>query len=163
MYRRVVNWFSATRAGSWMVKHLASRIDPVLFRWSKGRVTSTGKPTLPMLALTTTGARTGLPRTVQLAFHRDGDELLVVASAMGQERHPAWRYNLDAHPDVTVLVRGEEYPATASVLTPEEKATRWDAIATTIPQLRVYERRTDRTIRVYRLRRSGSPSVTMCP
>jgi deazaflavin-dependent oxidoreductase (nitroreductase family) len=162
VYSRFVNWFSATRAGSWVVKHVASRVDPVLFRWSKGRVTSTGKPTLPMLALTTTGARTGRPRTVQLAFHRDGDDLLVVASAMGQARHPAWRYNLDAHPDVTVLVRGEEYPATASVLTPEEKAARWDAIATTIPQLRVYERRTDRTIRVYRLvRRSGSQGDTM--
>jgi deazaflavin-dependent oxidoreductase (nitroreductase family) len=154
MYSRFVNWFSATRAGSFVVKHVASRIDPVLFRWSKGRITSTGKPTLPMLALTTTGARSGEPRTVQLAYHRDGDDLLVVASAMGQERHPAWRYNLDAHPDVRVLVRGEEYPAVASVLSPEEKARHWNAIATTIPQMRVYEKRTDREIRVYRLTRS---------
>lgn len=153
MYRRLVNWFSATRAGSFVVKHLASRIDPVLFRWSKGRITSTGVPTLPMLALTTTGARSGQPRTVQLAYHREGEDLLVVASAMGQERHPAWRYNLDAHPDVRVLVRGDEYAAVATVLPPEEKARHWDAIATTIPQMRVYERRTDREIRVYRLRR----------
>lgn len=164
MYSRFVNWFSATRAGSFLVKHLASKVDPVLFRWSKGRFTSTGKPTLPMLALTTTGARSGQPRTVQLAYHRDGDDLLVVASAMGQAKHPAWRYNLDAHPEVMVLVRGEEYPATATVLTPEEKAARWDAIATTIPQMRVYERRTDRAIRVYRLsRRAGTADDTMSP
>ncbi len=153
MYSRFVNWFSATRAGSWVVKHVASRIDPVLFRWSSGRFTSTGKPTLPMLALTTTGARSGQPHVVQLAYHRDGDDLLVVASAMGQEKHPAWRYNLDAHPAARVLVRGDEYDAVASVLTPDEKAARWDAIATTIPQMRVYERRTDREIRVYRLTR----------
>ena len=155
-YSRAVNWFSATRAGSWVVKHVAAKVDPVLFRWSKGRITSTGKPTLPMLALTTTGARTGQPRTVQLAYHRDGDDLLVVASAMGQARHPAWRYNLDAHPEVRVLVRGDDYPAVASVLSPDEKAQHWDAIATTIPQMRVYERRTDRDIRVYRLRRAQS-------
>lgn len=154
MYARLVNRFSATRAGSWMVKHVASKIDPVLFRWSGGRITSTGKPTLPMLALTTTGARSGLPHTAQLAFHREGDDLLVVASAMGQDRHPAWRYNLDAHPEVQVQVRGEVYPAVATVLTPEEKAERWDAIATTIPQMRTYEQRTDRDIRVYRLRRT---------
>jgi len=154
VYARAVNRFSATRAGSWTVKHLASKVDPVLFRWSKGRITSTGTPTLPMLALTTTGAKSGQPRTVQLAFHREGDDLLVVASAMGQDRHPAWRYNLDAHPEVRVLMRGEEYPAVASVLSPEEKATRWDAIATTIPQMRTYEQRTDREIRVYRLRRT---------
>ena len=158
-YDRLVNRFSATRAGSWTVKHVAAKVDPVLFRWSKGRWTSTGKPTLPMLALTTTGAKSGLPRTVQLAFHRDGDDLLVVASAMGQERHPAWRYNLDAHPEVRVLVRGDEFDAVASVLTPEEKAERWDAIASTIPQMRTYEQRTDREIRVYRLRRAQpSPS-----
>lgn len=153
MYSRFVNWFSATRAGSFVVKHVASRIDPVLFRWSNGRFTSTGRPTLPMLALTTTGARSRKPRVVQLAYHRDGDDLLVVASAMGQETHPAWRYNLDANPAVRVLVRGEEYDAVASVLTPDEKAARWNAIATTIPQMRVYERRTDREIRVYRLTR----------
>jgi deazaflavin-dependent oxidoreductase (nitroreductase family) len=158
-YDRLVNRFSATRAGSWTVKHVAAKVDPVLFRWSKGRITSTGRPTLPMLALTTTGARSGLPRTVQLAFHREGDDLLVVASAMGQERHPAWRHNLDVHPEVRVLVRGEEYDAVASVLTPAEKAARWDAIATTIPQMRTYEQRTDREIRVYRLRRAqASPS-----
>jgi deazaflavin-dependent oxidoreductase (nitroreductase family) len=153
MYARLVNRFSATRAGSFMVKHVAAKVDPVLFRWSKGRFTSTGRPTLPMLALTTTGAKSGQPRTVQLAYHRDGDDLLVVASAMGQEKHPAWRYNLDARPEVWVLVRGEEYPAVATVLSPEEKAAVWDAIAVTIPQMRVYERRTDREIRVYRLRR----------
>jgi deazaflavin-dependent oxidoreductase (nitroreductase family) len=153
-YARLVNRFSATRPGSWMVKHVAAKVDPVLFRWSNGRFTSTGTPTLPMLALTTTGARSGQPRTVQLAFHREGDDLLVVASAMGQDRHPAWRHNLDAHPEVRVLVRGEEYAAVASVLTPEEKAARWDAIATTIPQMRTYEQRTDREIRVYRLRRA---------
>jgi deazaflavin-dependent oxidoreductase (nitroreductase family) len=153
-YARLVNRFSATRPGSWMVKHVAAKVDPVLFRWSNGRFTSTGTPTLPMLALTTTGARSGQPRTVQLAFHREGDDLLVVASAMGQDRHPAWRYNLDAHPEVRVLVRGDEYAAVASVLSPEEKAARWDAIATTIPQMRTYEQRTDREIRVYRLRRA---------
>ena len=99
---------------------------------------------------------------MQLAYHRDGDDLLVVASTMGQEKHPAWRYNLDAHPDVRVLVRGEEYPATATVLTPEEKAQHWDAIATSIPQMRVYEQRTDREIRVFRLtRRTDMTGDTM--
>lgn len=64
-----------------------------------------------MLALTILGARSGQPRIVRLAYHRDGDDLLVVASAMGQEKHPAWRYNLDAHPEVGVPVRGDTYQA----------------------------------------------------
>lgn len=62
MYARLVNRFSVTRLGSWMVKQVAARIDPVIFRISDGRFTSTGKPTLPMLALTTVGRRSGQPR-----------------------------------------------------------------------------------------------------
>lgn len=105
MYARLVNRFSATKAGSWLVKHWAAKVDPTIFKLTNGRFTSTGKPTLPMLALTVVGRKSGEPRTVQLAYHRDGDDYLVVASAMGQERHPAWRYNLEANPDVDVQVR----------------------------------------------------------
>lgn len=154
-YDRLVNRFSATRAGSWVVKHVASRIDPVIFRATNGRFTSTGRPTLPMLALTVPGRRTGEPRTVQLAYHRDGDDYLVVASAMGQERHPAWRYNLEAAGGGEVQVRGERFRVTATVLSDEEKARLWPAIAETIPQMHTYVRRTTRNIKVFRLTRTS--------
>lgn len=152
-YDRAVNRFSATRAGSWVVKHVAAKVDPVIFRATGGRLTSTGRPTLPMLALTTVGRRSGEPRTVQLAYHRDGDDLLVVASAMGQDHHPAWRHNLEAHPEAHVLLRGEAYEVTATLLDPDEKARVWPAVKATIPQMDVYETRTDREIGVFRLRR----------
>lgn len=152
-YAGLVNRFSATRAGSWLVKHVAARVDPLLFRATGGRMTITGRPTLPMLTLTTVGRRSGRERSVQLAFHEDGDDRLVVASAMGQEHHPAWSYNIEASPEVEVQVRGERYPARATRLTDAEKTALWPAIATTIPQMRTYERRTDRDIKVYRLTR----------
>lgn len=151
MYARFVNWLSATALGSWLVKHVASRLDPVLFRATGGRFTSTGVPTLPMLTLTTTGRRSGRPRSVQLAYHADGDDLLVVASAMGQARHPDWLYNLRANPEVEVQTRGQRFRAMARVLDDEEKARVWPAIKRTIPQMEVYERRTSRNIRVVRL------------
>lgn len=152
-YARLVNRFSATPVGTWLVKHVASRLDPVIFRASGGRLTSTIVPTLPMLSLTVPGRRTGRPRTVQLAYHRDGDDLLVVASAMGQPRHPAWRHNLLAAGRAEVLVRGERFPVVARRLDPEEKRRLWPAITRTIPQMRTYERRTDRDIDVFRLTR----------
>ena len=105
------------------------------------------------LRLITIGRKSGEPRTVQLAFHRDGDDLLVVASAMGQEHHPAWRLNLEAHPDAEVLVRGESYGVRASLLPAEEKDRLWPAIKATIPQMDTYEARTDREIGVFRLTR----------
>ena len=154
-YDRLVNRFSATRAGSWVVKHVASKIDPVIFKATNGRFTSTGRPTLPMLALTVPGRKSGEPRTVQLAYHQDGDDLLVVASAMGQERHPAWRYNLEAAGGGEVLVRGDRFAVTATVLSDDEKARLWTSIAETIPQMHTYVRRTDRNIKVFRLTRTS--------
>lgn len=151
-YADVVNRFSATRAGSWLVKHVASQVDPVVFRLSGGRWTSTGKPTLPMLTLTVAGRRSGEPRTVQLAYVADGQSYLVVASAMGQDKHPAWRYNLEAAATATILVRGGSRTVTAELLTDEEKLKWWPALEAGIPQMRTYRQRTDRNIRVFRLR-----------
>lgn len=151
MYRQLVNRLSATAFGSWLVRVFASKVDPVIFRWSNGRFTSTGVPTLPMLALTVPGRKSGEPRTVQLAYHPEGDSFLVVASAMGQERHPAWRYNLEAAGGGSVQLRGRTVEVTATVLSDEEKAERWSVIATTIPQMHTYVERTDRNIRVFRL------------
>lgn len=156
MYARLVNRFSATRAGSWIVKHLAARVDPVLFKATGGRLTTTGVPTLPMLTLTTTGRKSGKRRDTQLAFHRDADDLLVVASAMGQERHPDWRYNLEANPEAEVQLRGERYRVRARLLDEAEKARVWAAVKRTIPQMDVYERRTERNIGVFRLERAAS-------
>jgi deazaflavin-dependent oxidoreductase (nitroreductase family) len=70
---------------------------------------------------------------------------------MGQQRHPGWRYNIDANPDVEIQLRGQRMEARASVLSDAEKATVWPEVQRAIPQMRVYEKRTDRNIRVYRL------------
>ncbi len=156
MYARLVNRFSATRAGSWIVKHVAAHLDPVLFKATGGRLTTTGVPTLPMLALTTVGRKSGKRRDTQLAFHRDGDDLLVVASAMGQERHPDWRYNLEANPEAEVQLRSARYRVRARLLDEAEKARVWPAVKRTIPQMDVYERRTERNIGVFRLTRVAS-------
>jgi deazaflavin-dependent oxidoreductase (nitroreductase family) len=151
VYARLINSLSATRAGSWLVRHLASRLDPWLFGVSDGRFTITGRPTLPMLSLTTIGRNSGQLRTVQLAFQRDGDSYLVVASAMGQARHPAWRYNLEAAGRATIRLRGQVVDVTATILSDEEKQVVWDTIKQTIPQMKTYEQRTDRNIKVFRL------------
>ena len=85
-----------------------------------------------------------------------GQDYYIVASAMGQERHPAWRYNIEANPDVEVQMRGERFQARVHPLSDDEKAAVWPGILETIPQMKVYERRTDRNIRVFRLRRADA-------
>lgn len=51
---------------------------------------------VPTLLLTTSGRRSGQPRTVALVYARDGNDLLVVASNGGRDRAPAWLFNLEA-------------------------------------------------------------------
>jgi deazaflavin-dependent oxidoreductase (nitroreductase family) len=154
VYTDLVNWISATPLGSWLVKHVASPLDPMIFKATNGRLTSTGIPTLPMLTLTVEGRRSGRLRSIQLAYLEHDGDFLVVASAMGQEKHPGWRYNLEANPNVEVQIKGERFSATAQALTDIEKKGVWESIRRVIPQMRVYETRTDRNIVVFRLERS---------
>ena len=151
-------WLSTNRVATWLIKHVASPLDPVIYKATNGRLTSMGPPAMPMLTLTSIGRRTGKPRAVQLAYlEHDGDPL-VVASAMGQKKHPAWRYNLDANPVVEVQTRGVRFKARAVVLSDSEKDVVWDDIRRAIPQMNVYVKRTQRNIRVFRLSRSEPAS-----
>lgn len=153
MDSRFVIWLSTNPVATWLIRHVASPLDPLIFRASRGRLTSFGPPAMPMLTLTATGRRSGKPRSVHLACVLHEGDPLVVASAMGQSRHPGWRYNLDAHPDVEVQMSGERFAAHAQRLSDTEKADVWDRIREAIPQMNVYETRTDRNICVFRLRR----------
>ncbi len=156
MYARFVIWISATPVASWLVKHFASRLDPLIFKATNGRFTSMGPPFMPMLTMTAIGCSSGQPRAVQLACLEHEGDYLVVASAMGQQKHPAWRYNIEANPQVQIQMRGERFVAWAQVLTDPEKERVWDEIRRAIPQMNVYEKRTDRNIRVFRLSRVSS-------
>ena len=69
-----------------------------------------------LVLLTTTGAKSGQPHTVPLGWVADGseDRIVLFASNIGAPKHPAWYVNLMAHPEVTIELRGEKFPATAS-------------------------------------------------
>ncbi|MFF8290753.1 nitroreductase/quinone reductase family protein [Streptomyces sp. NPDC016309] len=75
-----------------------------------------------LVLLTTTGARSGKPHTTPVGYYHDGDgRILVIASAAGAPRHPAWYHNLLANPRVTVESGVFTYEADATVLRGEER------------------------------------------
>jgi deazaflavin-dependent oxidoreductase (nitroreductase family) len=153
---RVVLWLTTNPVSTWLIRHVASRLDPLIFKATNGRFFSMGPPSMPMLTMTALGSHSGKPRSVHLACIEHEGDYLVVASAMGQQKHPAWRYNIEANPHVELQVRGERFVARARMLTDAEKQEVWDEILEAIPQIRVYEKRTDRNIRVFRLSRADS-------
>src|SRR5688572_1792994 len=75
-----------------------------------------------LLLLHTTGAKSGLERVSPVRYFIDGDRYVVIASKAGADTHPAWYYNLLAHPDVSFEVGTEHIPAIATVV-PEPERT----------------------------------------
>lgn len=138
---------------TWWIRTIASPLDPILMRLTNGRFATMGPVGDTMITLTMTGRRSGKPRSVQLTSMEHGGDRLVVASAMGAQTHPAWRYNLEANPEIEVQAAGERYRARAELLSDEEKAAIWDDFRDQVPMIHVYEGRTDRNIRVFRIRR----------
>ena len=138
---------------TWIIRNICAPLDPLIFKATNGRYFTMGSPASGMVTITMTGRKSGKPRSVHLACIEHEADWLVVASAMGQHKHPGWRYNLEANPLVELQMRDERFPARAEVLSDEEKAEVWDKIRTQIPMIYVYEERTGRNIRVFRLKR----------
>ncbi|WNV86547.1 nitroreductase/quinone reductase family protein [Umezawaea sp. Da 62-37] len=115
-----------------------------------------------LLLLTTTGARSGAAHTVPLGYVRDGDELLVVASAGGADRHPAWFHNLLAHPLVRVEVGTEAFDAVATPAGDDRRELLFERVTAVAPGYADYQGKTSRTLPVVVLRRSepAPPEVT---
>ena len=107
----------------------------------------------PLLLLTTTGVRTGMPRTTPLIYTSDGDRLVVIASKGGEPTNPDWYHNLLAHPEATVEVGDEAFPVRAEVAEGAERRRLFDQQAAQMPFFADYERTTPRTIPVVVLTR----------
>jgi F420H(2)-dependent quinone reductase len=134
-----------------------SRFHSWVYRRTNGKVLSRmrGNPTL---LLTTTGRRTGRPHTVPLPYIGDGDAMIVVGSASGSERHPAWVLNLIANPRVTVRYLADSGSAQAEILADGERKAMWERINVEAPWYAGYQRRTRREIPLIRLTRTQFPA-----
>jgi len=153
--RRPMIWFASTHAGSWVIRTLTP-LDRYVITRSHGRYTALGPLGAPTMLLTTTGAVSGQSRTTPLLFARDGDDILVAGSNFGQSHHPAWSKNLIVHPDAVATVGGKAVPVSAELLTGEEARVGFEKMIDVVHAYAEYKNRTDRAIRVFRLRARSS-------
>lgn len=133
---------------------LMSRAHTQLLRLSGGRVGRTWRVGsalrrgVPVCLLTTTGATTGLPRTVPLCYLRDGADVVVVASQGGLPTHPQWYRNLTKNPDVTVRIGRREQPMRARTATAQERSRLWPLLVELYADYASYASWTEREIPV---------------
>ena len=92
-----------------------------------------------LLLLTTTGAKSGRPRTVALLYFADGKDLVVIGSKGGHRRHPACYHNLLAHPRVTVYARGVRTERQAREVQGAERARLWARAVELYPGYATYQ------------------------
>ncbi len=103
---------------------------------------------MPVVELTTTGRKSGQPRTVMLTSPvQQGDAIVIVTSRGGDDHHPAWYLNLRDHPDVEVAFAGKpKQSMQARVATPEERAALWRRVTAGYKGYANYQTKTDREI-----------------
>jgi deazaflavin-dependent oxidoreductase (nitroreductase family) len=103
---------------------------------------------MPVLELTTTGRKSGKPRSVMLTSPiQEGESIVIVASRGGDDVHPAWYLNLVANPQVRVKFKGQPTKTMAArTATTEERARLWPIVEQKYKGYASYQQRTDREI-----------------
>jgi deazaflavin-dependent oxidoreductase (nitroreductase family) len=157
-FQRGLRWLAATRAGAWLFARVLHRVDRVAFRLSRGRGTVTSALSgLPVVMLTTTGARTGMMRTVPVLGFPINGETAVAAGNFGRAEEPAWCLNLRQQPRADLATGGRRRPVIAEELTAGEREDVWRRAIQIYPGAAAYQRRAGgRTIGVFLLHTDGS-------
>ncbi|WP_330282636.1 nitroreductase/quinone reductase family protein [Streptomyces sp. NBC_00588] len=154
---RLVQKVSSTRGFAKVAPHVVPGLDRAVHRLTRGRVLLSAQM-LPGVVLTSTGARSGLPRRTPLACMPEdgGDSWILVGSNFGRTDHPAWTHNLLAHPDAVISRKGTDIPVRALLLEGEERAAVWQRLLVFWPPYATYQERVERQLRVFRLTRRPS-------
>jgi deazaflavin-dependent oxidoreductase (nitroreductase family) len=150
---------AATRPGAWFFARTLHHVDRVLLRLSRGQLTLPGVVAgIPVLTVTTTGARTGQRRTVPLLGVPAGEDIAVIGTSFGQPRTPGWYHNMRADPEVEVTYRNKTIRAIARQAGNDERQAIWDRARTIYAGYEAYAGRIkNREIHIMILSAGGLP------
>ena len=128
--QRAGQWLGSTSSGAWLFSKLLAPTDRVLFRLFKGRTSAPALLAgLPVMMVTTTGRKSGQPRTTPLIAVPVDDSLALIGTNFGQKHTPAWVFNLESEPRLTVDYRERHRELRARPATDEERTAVWAAAA----------------------------------
>lgn len=142
-WQRAGQAMASSTLGSRLAARLLPRIDRTVLRASGNRFTFSSFITdTPIVMLTTTGAKTGLPRTVPLLAFPDQGKVAVIASSFGAAEHPAWYKNLRANPQALLAFHGQTPRAyVAREAQGAEREAYWQRAVRAYPGYERYRRR----------------------
>jgi deazaflavin-dependent oxidoreductase (nitroreductase family) len=121
--QRLAQRLAAARPLAWLAARILHRLDKAHLRaGGERRPFAEYLVGVPVIMLTTTGAKSGLPRTMPLLALPADERIIIFGTNFGQGHHPAWVHNLRANPRATVTYRGQIAPYVARDATGEERA-----------------------------------------
>ena len=124
-FQRFVHRFLMLRPVSAFLARVLHRLDAAMLKFSGGRHTLSEIVGLPIIQITTIGAKTGEPRAMPLVSVFDGERIALIASNFGQKHDPGWYYNLKANPQCTVEIKGHPAKYIARQVEGEEREKYW--------------------------------------
>jgi deazaflavin-dependent oxidoreductase (nitroreductase family) len=155
-WRALIKHFGGRKWFATVFHGVAPVADRFLYRLTRGRVTVLSGTGIKTLMLTTTGRKSGEPRTVPLLYSTVDGSWIIVGSNWGQKQTPAWVLNLLADPRATVGIHGVATPVAARVVEGEERERLWTAVLTrNWPGFEDYAGRADRHINIFALEPVG--------
>lgn len=138
-----------------LLTRVFSALHATLYRLTGGRFVG-NMWGMRVLLLTTTGRKSGQPRTTPLNSLPYEDGYVVVASVGGAPKHPDWFLNLQQEPRASIRIGDREVAVRAEVLGPAERAALWPRLVALAPTYDEYARKTEREIPLVWLRPASS-------
>ncbi len=146
-FQHLIQRLTASRAGSALLAHLLPRLDCVVAELTGGRHTATAVLAgVPVLTVETIGAGSGRRHRVMLLAIPRGKDLVLIATAFGSRKHPAWYHNLRSHPVADVRLDQVTRRYRAREATGEEREACWRQATAVYPGYADYLRRAGRVI-----------------
>ena len=124
-FQKLLHRFLMLRPISAFLSIALHRLDTIMLKLTKGKHTVAEIVGLPIIQITTIGAKTGQPRTMPLVSLFDGEKIALIGSNFGGKHNPGWYYNLKAHPKCTVEVNGRAAEYIARQVDGAEREKYW--------------------------------------
>ena len=146
-WHRMLGRITSTRIGTWLTSLTFYPLDRLTLRVTRGQHTLGNLLWgLPVMVLTTTGAKSGQVHQTPLLVIVDGDQRVLIGSNWGRSHHPGWYYNLCAHPQATLSSRNQTQTYSAREANDTERDKYWPMADVLYPGYSAYRGRVRRKI-----------------
>jgi deazaflavin-dependent oxidoreductase (nitroreductase family) len=128
----------------------------IVYNLTGGRIQmNSAEDPVGLLALTTTGRKSGQPREVSLVYIKSGSAYVIAGSNAGRDKHPGWYFNLRSNQEVTVQIQKQRFKAIAEIAGSEQRKPLWEQLVEASPMFARYEKNTRREIPMVLLHPEG--------